>query len=443
MPETFPLTHFEELMLHQDSSAFPTNCFVRMRFEGLLDERAFRAAVLATIKRHPLLHSTVQQHRGRYRWHVDEAAPDVTWFSGASAEGPTYLRLNLEVEHGLRFVVRVDERDSELVVQFHHACCDGLAIFQVVHELLLAYAIEKDGNATYSLPDVAQDLLDSRGSLGLTTGSFLRIFVRQAVGLLGVVQFLVRKPEHLVRHRVVDRTAPTPPAFPTVVAHHFDKEVSADLRQAAKRARVTQNDLLIRDLFLALQEFRRSQQVGNPEGWLRVMIPVSLRRKEQYQAPAANIVSSVFLDRRSADMEEPDQLLKGLSEEMNLIKRLQLNYLFIYSLWVQRLLPRGLQRTARPKNCQITAVFTNLSRLFLRSPLPRSEGRLRCGNVVLNETEAIPPIARHLNAAFGVSWYASRLTITLHHDPRAVSTQAADELLGIVVRRVQKSSKRQ
>jgi hypothetical protein len=141
-------------------------------------------------------------------------------------------------------------------------------------------------------------------------------------------------------------------------------------------------------------------------------------------------------------MQQPDRLRKEISEEMTLIKRLQLNYLFVYSLWAQRLLPRGLQRTARPKRCQTTAVFTNLSRLFARSPLPRSAGRLKCGNVILEATEAIPPIARHLSAAFGVSWYANRLTIALHHDPRAISELAADELLRAFVRRIRSSSER-
>ncbi|WP_246146307.1 chromosome condensation protein [Rubripirellula lacrimiformis] len=443
MPSTYPLTHFEELMLHQDSTSLPTTCFVRMRFHGRLDEAAFRSAARATIARHPLLRSTVQQQRGRYRWQVEQPTPQITWCETSDSERPQFDRLDLKVQHGLKFAVRLNQSDSELMVQFHHACCDGLAIFQVIHELLVAYTMQIDQDADYSIPDVDQSLMADRGSLGLTTRSFLRIASRQTVGLRGVWQFLTRKPEHLVSHRVADPTDPTPPTFPAVVAHHFDQQDSTKLRHAAKRQRVTQNDLLISNLFLALSEFRRSQNVTNTNGWLRLMIPVSMRRKQQYQAPAANIVSSVFLDRRSGDMDEPDQLLKGLSEEMSLIKRRQLNYLFIYSLWAQRWVPRGLKRTARPKRCQTTVVFTNLSRLFARSPLPRREGRLQCGNVVLDEVEAIPPIARHLNAAFGVSWYAKRMTITLHHDPRAVSTQAAEDLLDMVVRRIRESSDRE
>ncbi|WDQ17787.1 chromosome condensation protein [Rhodopirellula sp. P2] len=441
MPLTYPLTHFEELMLHQDSNAFPTNCFVRMRFRGRLDERGFRAAALVAVARHPLLHARVQRHRGRYRWQVDEPAPEISWCDGTVNQQPTFHRLNLESEHGLKLAVCLQEHESELMVQFHHACCDGLAIFQVVHELLLAYAMEIDGNADVSLPEIDLSLLQNRGSLGLTAGRFLRLVSRQAVGLRGVWQFLTRKPSHLLPHRVPQRAEPAPLSFPSVMAHHFEPEVSTGLRRAAKRAKVTQNDLLIRDLFLALEEFRRAQGVDEPTSWLRLMIPVSLRQKHQYQAPAANIVSSVFLDRRAIDMEEPEHLLQDLSEEMGLIKRRHLNYLFLYSLWGQRILPRGLERTARPKRCQTTVVFTNLSRVFARSPLPRQDGRLQCGDVVLMHVEAIPPIARHLNAALGVSWYANQMTITLHHDPRAVSHEAAGELLGGLVRRMRESAK--
>ncbi|KLU02034.1 hypothetical protein RISK_005860 [Rhodopirellula islandica] len=441
MPLTYPLTHFEELMLHQDSTAFPTNCFVRMRFRGRLDKSGFRAAALVVVARHPLLHARVQQQRGRYHWQVDDPAPDISWCDGAAEERPSFRRLNLEREHGLKFVVCLHEHESELMVQFHHACCDGLAIFQMIHELLLAYTMETDRNANVSLPEIDLSLLERRGSLGLTTGSFLRNLSRQAVGLRGVWQFLTRKPSHLLPHHVPQRDEPAPLSFPSVIAHHFEPDVSAGVRRAAKRAKVTQNDLLIRDLFLALEEFRRSQGVHDPTSWMRLMIPVSLRQKHQYQAPAANIVSSVFLDRRATDMEDPAHLLQDLSEEMSLIKRRHLNHLFLYSLWAQRLVPRGLQRTARPKRCQTTVVFTNLSRVFARSPLPRQEGRLQCGNVVLLRVEAIPPIARHLNAALGVSWYANQMTITLHHDPRAVSNEAAGELLNGLVRRMRESTK--
>lgn len=441
MSLTYPLTHFEELMLHQDSNAFPTNCFVRMRFRGRLDETGFRAAALTAVARHPLLHARVQRHRGRYHWHVDEPNPSISWCDQANDEQPAFRRLNIESEHGLKFAVCLREHESELMVQFHHACCDGLAIFQVVHELLLAYAMQVDEKAGVSLPEIDLSLLQNRGSIGLTTGSFLRLASRQAVGLRGVWQFLTRKPSHLLPHRVPQRDEPAPPSFPSVIAHHFQPDVSAGVRRAAKLAKVTQNDLLIRDLFLALEEFRQSHGVHDPTAWLRLMIPVSMRRKHQYQAPAANIVSSVFLDRRAIDMEEPEHLLQDLSEEMSLIKHRQLNHLFLHSLWAQRMLPQGLQRTARPKRCQTTVVFTNLSRVFARSSLPRIDGRLQCGDVVLLSVEAIPPIARHLNAALGVSWYANQMTITLHHDPRAVSHEAAGELLGGLVRRMRESAK--
>lgn len=54
MTVTFPFTPFEELMLHQDSRAYPCVCFIRLRFSGVLKRQAFEvAAGTAAARRKP------------------------------------------------------------------------------------------------------------------------------------------------------------------------------------------------------------------------------------------------------------------------------------------------------------------------------------------------------------------------------------------------------
>ena len=124
---------------------------------------------------------------------------------------------------------------------------------------------------------------------------------------------------------------------------------------------------------------------------------------------------------------------------MNLIKRLQLGFTFIFSLYASRLLPGGLRRTAEGRRCQMSAVFTNLGRTLAGGPLPHSEGRLVCGNVRLDRVEIAPPIAPYMCAAFAASWYAKRLSITLHYDPRPLTAAGAVELLKIFVTKIRQS----
>jgi hypothetical protein len=127
MSETIPLTHFEELMLHQDSSAYPVSCFVRLRFEGRLVRAAFESAACVAIGSHPLLHAVVEKQK-RYVWRVGDVAPKITWTDGDHQPEPEMRQLDITAEYGLRFFVRLYENRSDVLIQLHHACCDGIAM---------------------------------------------------------------------------------------------------------------------------------------------------------------------------------------------------------------------------------------------------------------------------------------------------------------------------
>jgi hypothetical protein len=435
----YPLTHFEELMFHQDSPAYPATCFLRLRFHGRLDRSAFEAAARIIVSRHPLLRATIRKNSGRYRWRVGDVETDITWVEGDQSPNPAIDHIDLNRRHGLRLIVNRHAQRSEVLIQFHHACCDGCAIYQVVRELLIAYTSELPGGPALNLPPSDKELLRNRESSGFRFGQILKIIFQQTVRLPSVWNFFRRTPLPVVPHERASCDGPVPQAYPQIFAHHFDYETSASIRGSLPSGG-TVNDLLTRDLFLAMSDFRRQQRYQCVGSWLRLMIPVNLRRKSQYRVPAANIIGSVFLDRCAADMSDPDALLRGVRREMNLIKRLQLGYLFVYSLVIQRWLPGGLRLAARPKRNPVSAVFTNLGRVLGRSPLPRVDGRLQCGNVVLEHTEPAPPIARSMCAAFSASWYANRLSVTLHHDPRPISRRAGAELLNLFVRRIRMSA---
>ena len=71
------------------------------------------------------------------------------------------------------------------------------------------------------------------------------------------------------------------------------------------------NDLLARDLFLAIDRWRRNANVSAGDDWLRMMIPMNMRRPSDALMPAADVVSTVFLDRRPRDFANPGSLLRA------------------------------------------------------------------------------------------------------------------------------------
>lgn len=439
MSTEIPLTHFEELMLHQDCPAYPASCFVRLRFQGRLQPDEFESAAKTTIARHPLLHSTVEKLGQKHVWCEGVVAPKITW---NDTDDQPYLgigQLDVTANHGLHFHVRLWQDQSEVLIQFHHACCDGIAIYQVVRDLLMAYAAEFPNERNVALPPIDDTLLKTRASSGRRGRAFLKLVLNQAARLPHVWNFFARTPAQLVPHDTCDNNAAAPEQFPGLISQHFDTATSKALRNSLELG-VTLNDLLMRDLFLTIRDFRKLKRTGDKNHWLRLMIPTNLRQPAQYRAPAANTIGAVFLDRRASGMDDHERLLHGIRNEMDQVKQLELGHLFDFSLFAQSLVPGVLRRAAHPKRCCVTAVFTNIGRVLTRCALPRVDGRWQSGNVVLLTTEAAAPIARNVCASFSATWYAGGLSLSLHYDQRAMSPSAANILLGMLTQRVEISA---
>ena len=381
--------------------------------------------------------------RGRLRWSVvEDPAPVIFW--EASPVGhplPPATHLDIRREIGIRFRVHTEPTTSELIIQWYHSCCDGAGIVLFIKDLLVAYAAAF-GQAPRR-PQVAQlDLarLARRGRYGLTPGKLLRMAPQQLTGILGARQFLMRKPVPLVPHRACANDAPLPSNYPATLHYVLDREATAGLRKASMRRGVTSNDLLACNLFLALDEWRARQNIDGDDGqWMRMMIPMNLRTVDDRLLPAANLVSSVFLDRRRPDFADADRLLLGIHEEMSLIKRLRLGFTFVFSTAICRWLPGGLAKRIRADKCTISCIFTNLGTPFAHVPLPHSDRCIVAGNVTMLGAEFVAPVRPYSCVSVAVSWYADRLDINLHYDPRPLSAEQAADLLETFVRHIRAS----
>jgi NRPS condensation-like uncharacterized protein len=434
----------EEFLYWEDRPAYPWSCFIYLKFSGVLDQKAFEAAVNAVIARHPLFSAKVDKKPWRrMRWAgVDIPQPRVKWeLSPIDENIPPAERLDLDCEIGIRFHVRNDGVNSDLTIQFHHSCCDGAGIFQFIKELLIAYAAEFAGKldqVEFSALDPKK--LTKRGRYGLTPMKLLRMLPKQFVGLAGARQFLMRSPVPLVPHHACGDDSPLPTNYPATVRRLLDRETTSKLRKAAMRLGVTSNDLLARDLFLAIDDWRTQENIPDDGSWLRMMIPMNLRTTEDRLLPAAHLVSSVFLDRRKQDFADSDRLLQSVHEEMDLIKRMQLGLTFIFSTALCRRFFGGLKRKVRADKCTISCIFTNLGMLLAHVPLPRNEkDNLIAGNVTLENIDIVAPVRPYSCVTVAVGIYARKLGITLHYDPRPLTEEQADKLLELFVERIRAS----
>lgn len=434
-----PLVPIEEHMFLDDRPAYPMNIFCRMRFTGRVDRAAFEAAAATVLARHPMFHGVVCETKpGRFEWVPCESdIPLVRWLPPPADDSyPHVPGIDLRRERGVRLWVQAGDDATDVVVQMHHAAADGLGGFQFVRDLIAAYAMEQGAAKRHPLRRLDAEQLRKRGEFGLTNGKLLGMAHRQAVGIIGAVQFYFRKAVPLVPHELrLDDPSP-PPEYPAACRTEFTEEESAAHTIAATHSGVTTNDLLCRDLFLALGDWRAKWHQGKPSDWLRVKVPVNLRTVADRRMPAANVVSAIFLDRRDGDFADPAKLLKSIHDQMQIIKRNQLGLTLVLSFRLNKMLPGGLSGTVRTDRVSATCLATNLGEVLAKTPVPERNGKLVAGNLVLDGFECLAPLRPHTAAAFALFRYAGRQCISLHYEPRALSAEQARDLLEMYAARV-------
>ncbi len=191
------------------------------------------------------------------------------------------------------------------MLQVHHAACDGKAVFQVLDDFVRSYARVVDHkDARIELSPCDAEALRGRGTFGLTVLKCLRMLPAQLSGLSGVWQFFLRRPVPLLA--ATDAiSGELPASFPDMKVDRLEAEEVRNLSAAAADSKVTVNDWLLRDFFLAVADFRARHQAAAAREWISFAVPMNLRQAADRRMPAANVVSMVFLqpqagpDRRS------------------------------------------------------------------------------------------------------------------------------------------------
>ncbi len=433
MISLFPLTVLEECYYWENMPAYPCSWFARLRFSGCLDRTGLKAAIIAALRRHPLLTAKVQIVGEQLNWFIaDDFDPVIHWEIGpVGGSLPPAGYQDIQQEMGIRFHVRIDTTASELTIQVHHACCDGMGGCQFIGDLLLAYAATCADPTTTEPPPLDLGRLEGR--------TRFRIRPRQLAGLYRTAKFMMRTPVPLIPQQACFHDAAPPEGYPTMLRYIFDEEATARVQKTSQHLGVTLNDLLATDLFLAMADWRSSQNLEDG-GWLRMMIPVSLRTAGDGPSPAANVLGGTYLDRRQPDFADATRLLKSIHKEMAFIKRWGIARLFVALAEQCRRRPGRLERMIRADKCRMSIVFSNFGKPLRHLPLPRRDGRVVAGNVTLEGIDFVAPTRPYLCVNTIVALYDNKLSFTLHYDQRALSHGQATDLFAAYMRRIQSSA---
>jgi|GEM_PF-4792585 len=409
----------EELFFWDDRPAYPCACFFRLAFRGELKRLELEEALAQTLSRYPFFTSKVEfDGAGRPRWCVpDHPQFVICWHEElGDQELPSAGRIDLSAEYGIRFFASSGGGQSCLIIQFHHACSDGLGITRFFRDLLATYR-ERCGTIL-STPEERVTKLGAQKSSRWWLPS-------RVLGVLWRAFLLARRsPLPLCAGNPAHPESPLPEEYPSAVWQSLDPQETACLVRAAARQKVTLNTLLLRDLLLALADWRGPT---SQRGWIRILVPVLSEKARVSSSPIPDPVSMIFLDVHTEEINSPhllhkiqrDLLAKRQSGEDDLLQK---------AIGLER--RRGkLAKHVRANKCLFTTIFSNLGKVQLDSHRLAQGGGVGSDDLRLESAQGIHVIRRHCPANFAALIVKGSLSLTMSFDSRILSRTDAERLL--------------
>jgi hypothetical protein len=439
-----PLVSFERYLLTDSRPSHPMAFTIRLLFAGRLDPEAFRRAIDRATAMHPLLHAHLEGQRSReLRWvDADGQAPYVDIAArGEPMLYPGEMGIDLWREVGIRIWVRHDDDGAEMRFQYHHSCSDGIGAYRYVEDVLCHYHADVTGeNVDDVLQPIDAQLLRRRTRFGL---SWWRLLLRLPIEFWGIVigvgVFMLRRTGAVRSPQLPTLADEQRRCVLDMPAHTFTADETNRLLQIARSHGATLTDLLLREMLLATHGWNLKLAPESDPEMLRIMVPANLRGPGDELMPATNVVGMAMVDRRPGRWQNMSRLLKLIKLRMAFLKRFRLSMSFTRATALFGAVPGGMEFLTRADRCYATSVLSNMGRLFVLAKLPRQDGKLVAGELVLEGAESAPPVRPYTATAWTCLSYNGRLTIVMNYDREHLTPEAAAAHLACHVLQIEKT----
>ena len=439
MTTRYKVTSIERYHLYDGSDQNPNVIGCELVVSGDIDQDLANRALRETATRHPLTFSTLVNNRW---WVADPASValiqwEIVTEGGNDGEQADYRQIDPAVSP-VRFLWKQLGDTVRLSFRAHHACLDGGGGLQFVLDWLLTYNrlfhdIEKPRSR-----ETHPDLLHRRNHLRLLQKSFLGKLWLQPVALFGATKFLFRKvvpidwsadkPNDSSRNDG-QRTSDQSPLDFRLVEQSLDQQSVERLKQRAGELQVTLNELILHAVYMAIHDYRVHEGLHSKGEWVRMVIPISIRDFADRRLPATNRATIVQVDRNNRHFSDPKGLIGGLSRELGCIKQWNLEKTFLLAIRCFSVIPGFIRRSAEKDVCRATSVLTNLGAPLERMKLPREDGKVRSGNICVEDVGLIVPLRSQTPIGFAVLRYAEQQKFCLHFDPAQIEQKAAEQIM--------------
>ena len=476
----FPLhlAPIDEFFCLDDRPKYPMAFTCHLFFNGEVRRDAFDFALIKALARHPLLRAVIRPAKANKPCWVSagDQLPWVHWGAiGDPFEFETTEAFDLTREVGLRIWVRTgiagdrsagdcgapsvsdDETlgqltvarsfsdcQSEILLQFHHACTDGNGAYRFIGDLLAEYGIRTATNPADSpVIELCDERLlkDRRGKMAGQAAYGTRSgVIKRGLGHAGQVFSRRIAPLSVPERDNVDpdyRNDFHWDPYPGIVSHVFDRSEYQALRGAASHSGAMFNDLLLSEMFMTLRIWNRRHGAGSRQR-LRIMMPTDLREKKDILMPAANMTAYSFITRASGQCDDHQALLRSVRDETLRIKHDQSGKRFIDAVMASSHIPGLTSFLLNRQRCLATVILSNVgdpSRRFL-ARFPREQGKVRCGNLRLEHVSGTPPLRPLSRATVSIVTYGREFAVHVRCDPYELTRDDAREFLDLYVSRL-------
>ena len=472
------LNSIEKYHFFDSDSRFPNLIHCRLLVETRIDEALARQAWDIAGGRQPLFGCHVESRHGRLCWKkqppVAGCASLVSESSGNhpidpvslqvggsicfddlwTAPGPlSNFRERLDATNQLgpfllvrRWSVPADANGenvayfSEIWFTTHHALCDGVGAVSFINDWWQVYDNLVTGvKPTRGLMTLRQDKFLQRNQLGLMRWKFFRQLPFQAVGIFGATKFLFRKSAtfrlspvqtNYSKFNPSDLKLDKPlPETPAIVSGWIDIKTLEQLVRDTTNHQTSLNARLLGDLFNAIQRWRlRFDRAASPQDWIRVILPMNIREFADRRLPSINRTSIVQIDRRNMSELADPALFRSIDREINLIRKWQLDRMFLIVIRGLSVVQPLVRRAAQNKKPRGIAVFTNLGQPF-RQRERSIAGAPSSKKLTPIEIDFLGPLRYGTPLNIAVARYQDRLRVTIHYDAAILTQLEASDLL--------------
>lgn len=462
-----PLAPIEKYLVLDDRPECPMTSFIELYFAGPLQTDALAAALHKTVHQHPLLASTLVTINGHLHWQYDpnfvpklrDPAIDPILLKSdlIASDQPNPRPIDLQTEPGCRYWYNVDTKTdrSRLLIQLHHAACDGVGLRRVLIDTLGSYAKATEVNpadATDSsdLADTTEtprqakkrkrDQLDPTRLLERADFSDLQSKPpkKKLSGfqkLANAYYFHFQRPQPLISSGGEPTAIPTKDSAPNddqPLRHFiFDEPMSARLLECCRLNEISVNDLALTTLFRVCRHWNRTKGITNSGSRIRLLMPVDLRGRSDLQTPATNRLSFSFLGRTHGQCEDWQSLLASVQAETQDIKDTRVHLDFLDGLAALAPKPKLLERAIHHSRNMSTSVLTYTGDIArgMKNHFPEHDGRRKVGDSFLENILIAPPARQHTNITLGICINWGQICVSANWNRGEITGQQCQQFL--------------